>query len=390
MCLLPIPNTDYKGLAYSKGVTEFDCGACPECLKKRSNVWALRAVYEAKEHLYNCMVTLTYDNFERDKSGKIIGELPVNPNLVVNKRDIQLFIKRLRKWCASFSSEKIKYIACAEYGKSTHRAHYHLILFGVRFPDMHFYKKSKRGNFIYMSNTLSKLWNHGICTIDSISVRAGVAMYCTKYCAKSRADNTFMLCSQSVGLNSLLREFNGKSYFVDGREFAIPRFIWQRVITSRHLNEFPFMDYRYCNRTEKTLSNGEFERNREARRLYRSVRDGDSLYKGYLDYWSARSSCFDKLRLTPRERILALDDSKFHNYKVASLDCLDRRLRDGISYVAPGSNCVSAYLHDIEESYRSRCRFRGFGHLPDSSRHNRASDTILSGLTLIYDSSPFD
>ena len=98
MCLFPLPNTNYNSIAYKKGVTEFDCGACPECLKKRSNVWALRSVYECKAHSHNCMITLTYDDFARDDRGNIIGELPVNPDLVVNKRHIQLFIKRLRKW----------------------------------------------------------------------------------------------------------------------------------------------------------------------------------------------------------------------------------------------------------------------------------------------------
>lgn len=72
MCLFPLKNYNTNSVAYQRGVTEFDCGACPECLQKRSNVWALRCVYEARQHAYNCMITLTYDSFVRDSKGCVV------------------------------------------------------------------------------------------------------------------------------------------------------------------------------------------------------------------------------------------------------------------------------------------------------------------------------
>lgn len=375
MCLLPLPNTDYNGLAYKKGVREFDCGACPECLRKRSSSWALRSVYEAREHKHNCMITLTYDNFAYDSRGRVVGELPVDCDLHVNKRDIQLFMKRLRKWYSSLSSDKIKYIACAEYGSRTHRAHYHVILFGVKFPDLHYYKKSKRGNVIYMSPKLSELWGHGICTVDSIKVHSAVARYCTKYCAKSRSEDTFMLCSQKIGFNGLVRDFNGKSYIIDGREYAVPRFVWENYIVNKYqkkylnLKNVPLLSPKYVNR-DKFLGDFEYdfyyERSKLQRKFYRNVRDRDSVYIKYLEYWRSKGENFDILRISPRTRILLLDDRRFHNYKVAALDVYDRRCSFHVPFIAPGSRCIGAYASYLER--------RGLSLAPISCL-NRASDT---------------
>lgn len=375
MCLLPLPNLNFDSLVYKKGITKFDCGACPECLRKRSNIWSLRAVYEAKSHVSNLMVTLTYDNFVYDDNGSILGELPVDRDLKVNRRDIQLFIKRLRKWQFSFTDEKIKYIACAEYGSRTHRAHYHLILFGVKFPDIHFYKKSKRGNPIYMSNILTKLWGHGICTVDSINVHSAVARYCTKYCAKSRSDDTFMLCSQKIGFSELLKDFNGINYIIDGREYTVPRFIWEYYITTKYQRKYlylknaPLLSPKYVNR-DRNLSDFDFdwcyERSKKQRAFYRKIRDKDPLYIKYLEYWQRKGQLFDSRKLSDRTRILQLDDRKFHFYKVAALDCLDRRKETYKSYVAPGSGCVSSFARDLMKYNLS---------LAPISRPNRASDT---------------
>lgn len=376
MCLLPLPNSNFNSIQYKKGITQFDCGACPECLRKRSNIWALRAVYEAKEHIHNCMITLTYDNFEYDEYGRVVGELPVNRDLKVNQRDIQLFIKRLRKWYSSFCDEKIKYIACSEYGSRTHRAHYHVILFGVKFPDIHFYKKSKRGNVIYMSNILTRLWSHGICTVDSIRVHSAIARYCTKYCAKSRSDNTFMLCSQKIGFNGLLRDFNGLNYMIDGREYTIPRFIWEHYIVSKYqtkylyLKNVPVLSPKYVNR-DRSLSDFEFdyfyERSKKERAFYRNVRDRDPLYIRYLNYWQKKGQLFERNLLPARERILQLDDSKFHNYKVAALECYDKRHEFHIPYIAPNSGCVSAFFRYVESGPLAVLL----------SRPNTASDTMF-------------
>lgn len=351
MCLFPRSNSNIHSIQYQKGVTSFDCGACPECLKKRSNIWVLRSVYEAKAHAFNCMVTLTYDSFKYDSHGNICGENDVDPSIELSKVHIQLFLKRLRKWWSTISSEPIKYLCAAEYGSHTHRAHYHLLLFGVRFADAHFYKKSKRGNDIYMSKTLTDLWSHGICTIDSINVRSACARYCTKYCSKSRSPGTFMLFSQKLGLYHLRKDFNGLSYWIDGNEFPVPRYVWQDFIWNSYHDTFPWFDFRYRNVPANPFDNlpdsegyATFEefrlylkiKNEKERALYRFVRDNDDLYVRYLDYWHAKSQMFEQHKLDVRTRILQLDNNKYYFYKLRALRALDTKTS---AFLAPDSNC---------------------------------------------------
>lgn len=354
MCYFPISNDRVDSVAFQKGVREFECGACPECLKRRASKWSLRAFYEAQQYVDNCMITLTYDNFERDDKGRKTGrELPPDRSLHVCKRDLQLFFKRLRK---AFPERKIKYIATAEYGSHTHRAHYHCILFNCAFDDKVPYKKSKRGSQIYTSATLERIWQHGICTVDSVNITSAVARYCTKYCAKSRSEDTFMLFSQHIGEIGLLRDFNGLYYTVEGVQYPVPRFIWQKVITERYSSKYPVMTYKYLNKNFVPPRNydyryyhidslqrfDEYRYNTLQRALFREIRDSDSQYQKYLKYWSDKSEQFQMLLPTVEKRILSLPNEKYFNYKQLALIALQKR-HDCVPVPGPGSKCISAY-----------------------------------------------
>lgn len=401
MCFFPLPNNNIKGEAYRKGITEFECGACPECLSKRSSRLSLRALHEAKMHEHNCMITLTYDNYARDDKGRIIGELPPDRNLKVNVRDVQLFIKRLRKWWSTQSSDPLRYLATAEYGSRTHRAHYHCLIFGVNFSDAVLYKKSKRGSFIYKSATLTRLWGHGICTIDCLNVTPAVARYCTKYCAKDRSPDTFSLMSQHLGFDSLMSEFNGKSYIIDGREYPIPRVIWEHYIMSKYSSDYPDMSPKYVKRSPAELyqdvpfvnDRGEidyrrvdvlYEQGSLARKVYRAVRDSDPVYSNYLAYWKHKSE--QRLEIPVRERIAQLDDRKYHNYKQQAYHCLDQRsiyspaIGTTIPYPAPRSNAVGAYfryLEKVRQRYASHQRLLNSHSCRFSSCLKTATDTKI-------------
>lgn len=358
--------------AYRSGVTSFKCGCCPECMQERSSSWALRAVYEAKKWQHSCMITLTYDSFKYDNNGKEIGENPVDPTIVVDKTHIQKFMKRLRK---KFGAG-IKYIACAEYGSRTHRAHYHCILFNVRFPDLVYYKRSKRGNPIYRSQTLTDLWTHGICTVDSINVHSAAARYCTKYCAKTRSSETFMLFSQNIGTSKLLEDFNGRFYMIEGRKHTVPRVVWQQYISRKYAGSPIHFDYRYKNRDDcKTWK--EFLYFRELRQRYYDVRDNDPVYKQYIAYWKDLAAMYEKGRASVIQRIYALDDGKYMRYKTACLNAYSLRVR-GTPVPSPGSNQKSAIEHWLYNTYRNlgiRYIPSELGHLLYPSRPNTASDT---------------
>lgn len=116
-------------------------------------------------HEKNCFVTLTYN------------KLPEHGSL--QKRDFQLFMKRLRKKYGS----NIRFYAAGEYGPSLGRPHYHACLFGIDFSDKLPWK-SERGNMLYTSDTLSDLWGHGFVTIGEVTFET--AAYTARYCTKKK------------------------------------------------------------------------------------------------------------------------------------------------------------------------------------------------------------
>lgn len=375
MCFFPLPNSNVRSVQYKKGVTQFACGACPECLSARANKIVLRDVFEASEHPYNCACTLTYDTYVRDERGRIIGERVADRN--VNVRDCQLFIKRLRIYVQRHYGVSFKYRLSAEYGKKTHRPHYHVLFFGWSFPDVVPYKKSKRGNLIYTSALLTRLWKHGICTVDSVRVSPAIARYCSKYFSKNHgAEDTFSLCSHGIGLDALYRNFNGLYYVVEGRQYSIPREIWQRYITDCYEGRYTFST-KYVNYREGDLKS--FRRSRRLRKAYRIIRDHDPLYQDYLSYWSRKSETWKVLQPSVFERIRALPESEYHFYKVRALKVLQRRL-NGVPAVSPRSNCKSSYNRWFYETMKflPPAALADFeAHLPVSSRLNRANDTFL-------------
>lgn len=388
MCLFPKPVNPISPL-YKQGIHEFLCGCCPECLSRRSRQWALRAAMEA--HVSPaCMITLTYDNYLRDRNGNIIGELPPDRDLHVSKRDVQLFFKRLRR---HFPNCKIKYICTAEYGSHTHRAHYHILIFGIVFDDLIPKGKSKRGNQIYRSPTLSRIWANApadadwrtlpICTVDATLVGAAVARYCTKYCSKDSGrddgeDDTFMLFSRGIGESELMRLFNGKSYIIDGREYPIPKQIWQKEISACYGVDFryvspdrdPYIRVRARNALTGRFQKSNLVRQSEYQRsLARKARDSHPAYQQYLAYWQKKNEEFEASRPSAFDRIRALPDGKYRAYKARCIDYLNGK--GGVC--CPRSSKV-VLLHELwKRSYGSKYA-TPFSHLP-SACHYTANDT---------------
>lgn len=142
-----------------------NCGQCIGCRLERSRQWAARIMHESKSHEDCCFITLTYS----DKY------LPEGQTLV--KKDVQLFIKRLRK---SLKGKKISYFHCGEYGGITQRPHYHLILFGYQFPDIQLYRVTETGDRLFVSPKLESLWGKGFCPIGSVTFES--AAYVARYC----------------------------------------------------------------------------------------------------------------------------------------------------------------------------------------------------------------
>lgn len=371
-CLFPLPNPLVDGEAYQRGVTQFECGACPECLKRRASRIMVRDYHESFSHAFNSMITLTYDTAVYDASGRKTGEIVSDKK--VDVRDVQLFLKRLRAYLWRHYGVRIKYRLSAEYGKRTHRPHYHALIFGFNFPDAVFYKKSKRGNIIYMSSVLNKLWKHGICTVDSKRVTPSIARYCSKYVSKDHnASDTFSICSNGLGMEMMMKKFNGLYYIIEGVRYPVPRVVWQRYIEELYSGGIlPFTTkYRKDDRENDVL-----------RANYRFIRDADPTYQRYLAYWQ-RYSEQHPIRMSARDRMFTLPFNKYAAYRDHAKEVFERRSRN-IPAIAPRSNCRSAYNRWLfERRLEPRSKFVSSDlfeeiqrHLPEGSRLYRASDTL--------------
>ena len=205
----------FQRSAYTEKEVFVPCRKCVECVQVYSNNWAVRCMLEAKSHSENCFITLTYDEQHVPES--------------VSVREMQLFLKRLRK---ALGKKKIRYFCCGEYGEKSGRPHYHLILFGVSFSaDRQYLKQDRRGNVIFTSPTLSRLWKNGFHSIGDLTFDS--AKYCAKYMQKfnvneKRKSFTIQSRKPAIGYQYAIDNVEsisktGKVY-VCGKEYSAP---WQ-------------------------------------------------------------------------------------------------------------------------------------------------------------------
>lgn len=141
-------------------------------------------------HKANCFLTLTYENTDVD-THTLLARAPTS----LDKRHVQLFMKRLRKdnekhyRVDSVGSEqppsplgdgRIRFYAIGEYGPATARPHYHAAIFGEDFTDDRYpWKKSKAGNQLWRSPRLEKIWTQGNCDIGELTLES--AAYIARY-----------------------------------------------------------------------------------------------------------------------------------------------------------------------------------------------------------------
>jgi len=145
------------------------CGQCIGCRLERSRQWAVRLMHEKQMHELSCFVTLTYSP----------EKLPAGGSL--QKRDFQLFMKRLRKVHAP---KNLRFFHCGEYGDELSRPHYHALLYGIDFADKKPHSKNAQGETLYKSETLETLWGHGFCLLGQVTHQS--AAYVARYVMKKQ------------------------------------------------------------------------------------------------------------------------------------------------------------------------------------------------------------
>lgn len=165
MCLYPIKimARPHDALPHAVSVS---CGKCLECVRQKSVEWAFRIMDECSLYKDNSFLTLTYDDEHK-------------PYLGVSRREVQLFVKRLRK---VLFPRKIRFFACGEYGKKLGRPHYHLIIFNWFPDDAWFWQRDKSGVELFRSSLLETVWTFGFSSVGRVTYDS--ALYCAKYMNK--------------------------------------------------------------------------------------------------------------------------------------------------------------------------------------------------------------
>lgn len=243
MCLFPISaNIDEcNRIKFTKeGSLKLPCGKCTECISKRSIEWATRARHEISLHNDNTFITLTYNQENL-------------PSIFLVKIEFQKFIKRLRRHL----KRPIRYMVSHEYGSKTFRPHHHAIIFGYNPEEQKFLKNTDKGEKIFTSAELTKLWQHGYHSIGTANERT--AYYIASYSLKGKKHNlpdpiTGELVAVSDCMDVSKRPAIGYNYFIDNytqmvdSNAILPRYYIKKL---KDLN--PFLHEHYENERTTTF-----------------------------------------------------------------------------------------------------------------------------------------
>lgn len=125
----------------------------------------MRCLDEASLYQDNSFITLTFNPAVLSRRGNSL-----------DKRDFQLFMKRLRK---NSDGQLIRYFHCGEYGSLFYRPHYHALLFNMGFRDRTYLKHSRAGYPVYRSRFLESNWPFGFSSTTDVTF--GAAAYVARY-----------------------------------------------------------------------------------------------------------------------------------------------------------------------------------------------------------------
>lgn len=181
------------------------CGYCTGCRTAKAQGWALRCILEQQQHSTSVFTTLTLDD------ARNTGEL--------DRQAYSLWIKRLRDHLRRKSNVAIRHFGCGEYGETTHRPHYHAILFGIDAS---------------AADLIEHTWGHGLC--HTVPANRKCIAYTAGYVAKKLEMDPdrsgrlapFIQMSRRPGIGGHARKHwqSWRDYGIDnGTKVPVPRFL---------------------------------------------------------------------------------------------------------------------------------------------------------------------
>lgn len=183
------------------------CGGCEVCEDLKIREWALRLRIHMVDHIKLSFITLTYD------SENCPDEL--------EHRDVQLFLKRLRKKISS-----INYFMCGEYGEKNLRPHYHFIMFGISPRD---------------ADLVNRCWSKGLINIGTVTPAS--IKYVISYTKKALKEKCQFITKpyqkMSKGIGANVSEETKHKMLQDGYitldsfKYSIPRYFIKKLGFSR-------------------------------------------------------------------------------------------------------------------------------------------------------------
>lgn len=212
----------------------FPCGQCIPCRLNYARQWSIRIMDEAKMSKKSCFLTLTYDE----------DHLPADRSIC--KREVQLFLKRLRK---SVYPMKVRYFASGEYGEHYARPHYHLALFGIDVDSPVFlnrsYNHKRKVFYAQMAEWPNGFVAVGHLTIDSANYIAGYMVKKIKgkdakaHYKELGIEPEFALMSRRPGIGQMFLSKYGDHIHdtdfvvVKGKKAPLPRYYRNKLFTDQ-------------------------------------------------------------------------------------------------------------------------------------------------------------
>lgn len=228
------------------------CGKCSECLKERRRVWLFRLVQEAYNSVATIFVTLSFD----DKLCK--------PRL--DKRDLQLIFKRLRKKGFVFT-----YYSIGEFGSKYGRPHYHILFFS---KDINFESE------LDWYEVFRSEWHYGFVEVSRANIRR--LNYITHYHIRPKTHKKypnqkgFQLFSKGLGCQYMTDEVienirKSASNIVEdfeGRTCSLPRYYRKKFdIPSKDEMQFRSRQWNFLTEYARKRGMSEFDYVREMHRV---------------------------------------------------------------------------------------------------------------------------